>query len=228
MVNLLKGWLKIYLFYGAIFFLLGLFGLLASDEVRLTVWSARQIQRISRIWSADTFQVNEDQIVPAFTSQFDSIMLQVYRPKDTNIQFDELLQQLQIKLRGHFRRVIALPVADLNKLDLESGNPPTPWVLVGFTQTKNPGIGSEILCNNLYFGIPDQASPLFTGKLLQTLTAKLPVVTFNKPRTEQTGIFKLSWNTTDNSEQVNSEVFAAFIKILTEDSWQMIANKTLD
>jgi hypothetical protein len=226
MVDLFKGWQKIYLLYGVLFFLLGLFGYLASDEVRLAAWSARQIQSISRIWSLNLLHEDEGQAIPAFTSRFGEVVLQVYRGKDTNRQFENLLQQLQSNLQKNFQRVITIPVAELNSVEFD--NQSTPIVLVGFNQTSISKPEDTALRNNLYFGMPDQASYLLAGKLIQMISAQLPEFTFSKQVVGQITVFNLSWDSSSDSQLVNSKVFSAFLKIIAQDALKMIANKSMD
>jgi hypothetical protein len=228
MMNLFKGWLKIYLFYGVVFFLLGLFGCLASDQVRLTAWSTRQMAEISQVWPLLTFPGTRVQTVPAFTSRSGKIILQVYQPNETGLPFESLLKQLQSKLQRHFRQVIIMSVGDIHSLDLESTMQSMPAFFIGFERTPNLQQGSSAMRSTLYFGMPDSASYLVVGKLIQVMNGRLPAFYFNKQVYGHNAINELCWDTSDNTENFDNEVFTTFIKIIDDDIIQVMSKPNLE
>lgn len=227
MINLFKGWLKIYLFYGAIFFLLGLFGYLASDQIKLANWSARQIQKINKVWSLITFRDDKDQTVPASTNQSGKIVLQVYQTEDMDSRYKELLQQLQSELQRRFRQVIIMPVVDLNTQDLELVNPNTSLILIGYKQAPNLQRGGLAMRNSLYFGMPEPAVHLFAGKLIQTMTGKLPAFHFTKQVYGYSAIYELNWDTSGDTENFDNEIFSTFMKVMDQEVIQALSKQTL-
>ncbi len=220
MVNHLKGWIKIYLFYGVVFFLLGLFGSLASDQTRIQAWSTLQKKNLVRIWS-DITQTNESEpTVPAFTNHSGKIILQVYEPD--NLQnatpFKSFVQELQNQLKNHFLQVTMILVESLNTGSWELSGLSGSSILIGFkkmpeTSEKNVGIR-----NHFFFGMPETDSSLLAGKLTQALASRLSTFFLRKETGVQNTLYELMWDEKKgNQNNRESEVFSTFMQIMNED-----------
>jgi hypothetical protein len=222
MANPFKGWLKIYLFYGAAFFLLGLLGYLASDQITLTSWSTRQIQKISQVWSFITYREDNAQTVPAFTSQPAKIVLQVYRAQVLNGKFEELLVKLRGELQKRFKQVVIIPVVDLNIHNSEIVNPNATLMLIGYKQVFNPQQAGSVTQSSLYFSMPEPASYMLCGKFIQAMTGIVPTFNFNKQDYGRNAIYELSWDTTGNTQNLDQEVFSTFIQAMDKNVIQAL------
>jgi hypothetical protein len=228
MLNSLKGWIKIYLFYGVIFFLLGLFGSLASDQVGLANWSALQFQNFKQVWAFLTVGENDEPAIPAFTSKSDRLVLQVYSDKEPNRQFDTMLQKLQIKLQSRFLQIIRIPVVNLNTPvpELDSGKVPS--ILIGFRQSSDLSPGDSEIHNSLYWGIADENSNVLAGKLVQKISDKLSDFDFTKQLWRQhSAVYELDWVQSDIQNQT-ADILSAFMSFIAEDVIQKIINQNLD
>ncbi|HBE77336.1 MAG TPA: hypothetical protein DDW65_06080 [Firmicutes bacterium] len=230
MLSSLKGWLKIYLFYGLIFFLLGLFGSLASDQVKLANWSALQFQNLKRVWTFLTVGENDEPAIPAFTSSSGRFILQVYRDQEPNRQFDTMLQKLQIKLQSRFPQIISIPVVNLNTPvpELDSGK--VPGILIGFKQSSDLPKADKadlVIHNSLYWGIPDQTSSVRAGKLFQMISGKLCDFDFTKQTWRHGAVYELDW-VSSGSQNQNADILTAFMTFITEEVIQRISNQNLN
>ncbi len=221
MVKSLKGWLKIYLFYGVVFFLLGLFGSLASDQVRLQAWSNRQKEKLVGVWSQIVQSGNDEPIVPAFTNHSGKVILQVYEPdnQQTVTPFKSLIQELQRQLKTHFQQVLIMPVENFNTNSWESNSSDFP-ILIGFKKTHEISQKGVIIRNRFFFGMPEPDSALLAGKLTEVLAHRLTSFYLRKGTDVQNTIYELEWdekNSDDDRNHQESETFSAFMQIMNQD-----------
>ncbi len=220
MVNHLKGWIKIYLFYGVVFFLLGLFGSLASDQTRIQAWSTLQKKNLVRIWS-DITQTNESEpTVPAFTNHSGKIILQVYEPD--NLQnatpFKFFVQELQNQLKNHFPQVTMILVESLNTGSWELSGLSGSFILIGFKKTLETSEKNVGIRNQFFFGMPETDSSLLAGKLTQALAVRLSTFFLRKETGVQNTLYELMWDEKKgNQNNLESEVFSTFMQIMNED-----------
>jgi hypothetical protein len=229
MMNLWKRWTKIYLFYGVAFFLLGLFGCLASDQVKLTAWSARQMQNINHLWSLFTLSGQEEPLVPAYGSQSDKIIVQVYLANPNRLLFETLLQQLRSKLQQYFQQVIITPVDDLHSLMMmEPIEPTAPSILIGYKYSPNSHQDGSDMQNSLYFSMPDPASDLFASKFLQAMSAKLPAYRFSKQLSSNRMIYQFDWNGSGEGDNLSNEIISTFIRAMDPDVIKLLNRLKLE
>ncbi len=220
MVNPLKGWIKLYLFYGVVFFLLGLFGSLASDQTRIQAWYTLQKKNLVRIWS-DIAQMNENgPTVPAFTNHSGKIILQVYEPDNLEnaTPFKSFVQELQGQLKNHFPQVMLIEVESLDPGSWELAGLNGSSILIGFKKMpeisgKNGGIR-----NRFFFGMPETNSSLLAGKLTQALAGRLSTFSLKKETGVKNTLYEFMWDEKQgNQNNRESEVFSTFMQIINED-----------
>jgi hypothetical protein len=218
MVKNFKGWLKIYLFYGVVFFLLGLFGSLASDLSGFQAWSNHQKESLVRVWS---YIVQSESAVPAFTSQSGKIILQVYDPENsqTMTPFKTFAQDLYNQLKNHFQQVLIMPVENMNTNSWESANLYSSSILIGFKKTQEISKKGLIMKNQFFFSLPEADSSLIAGKLIQELANPLITFYLRKGTSSQNTIYELAWeqkNSNDQGSSQEDEVFSAFMRIMNQ------------
>jgi hypothetical protein len=235
MMKLFKGWFKIYLFYGVVFFLLGLLGSLASDQDRLTAWFDRQKEKVALAWSQYITPENGGPFVPAFANHSGKVIIQIYQagepPQSNSMAFESMLQDLQNQLREHFQQVMMMPVEDFHTLSLESSSVSTSLILIGFKRSPEISKSVSVIRNQFYFGMSDSVSSLLAGKLTQTLGGQLPVYSLNKRIDMQNTIYELDWDedsSTKESASLDNEVFLRFMKIMNQDIIPLMGKTKLE
>lgn len=220
MVNHLKGWIKIYLFYGVVFFLLGLFGSLASDQTRIQAWSTRQKENLVRIW-ADITQTNESEpALPAFTNHSGKIILQVYEPDNLGnaTPFKSFVQELQGQLKNHFPQVMLIWVESLDTGTWELSGLNGSSILIGFKKTPEISEKKGGIRNQFFFSMPENDSSLLAGKLTQALAGRLSTFFLRKETGVRNTLYEFMWDEKQgNQNNRESEVFSTFMQIMNED-----------
>lgn len=217
-----KKWSKIYLFYGVIFFLLGLFGYLASNEDSLVYWSSKQLAKLNNVLTIlkkPWWDNNEE--VPVLANKVSKVLLFYNSNSNSNEAVNYFVNQIQKKWNTNYQKVTILPVTDLRDLDENLSEliyQRTTWVFVGFNKNKIPVPIGDTSCFQfkLLFSIPEQALDLSLLKLMKEMSEKLPSFTISKRLLEHCIVFEFGWNENIESQNLSYDILNTLAEILNE------------
>ncbi|MGE5583859.1 MAG: hypothetical protein ACM3X9_15185 [Bacillota bacterium] len=184
MLTLKKSWLKIYLFYGVIFFLIGFCASLTSEETGVTFWLKKQNAQIRQFWLPPV--AKEDAAV--FSGQSPEIVLLDYSNALAPGKTTSFCRQLQGDLEKIFQKITIVPVSDLQQMDKLVGvmTPgEKPWIMVGIIE-GNPW-------SKCFFSLPGPALSLSTDRIWSALFPKLPVLKMGKYSLKNATVIELNW-----------------------------------
>lgn len=216
MVKLLKGWLKIYLFYGVIFFLLGFLGNLATDGARIADLSARKIKKFGYFLTKNFWHPKADQEIPVFSGQGNEVVLFVYSGNERNNSTNYRIKQVQNKLQSDFRRVLLRPVSDRHELKLRIGELSTqrvPWILVGLpTGLNSTAFSGSHFSSQFFFSLPDPSLDLVSTKIFQNMLLKFPTIGIHKYSLGPVNVIEFAWQGTAEVNSPDDEIFGIFLE----------------
>jgi hypothetical protein len=217
-----REWLKIYFFYGIIFFCVGLVGyLLNNDAVGLNSslgYFRRILTEMPVVKELDRWRTGRE--IPVFNDLSGSVVFLIYPDQNTGADGDsgELFRMRKAELESHFKKVIAVPVTEAREWDQQLVNLVTgsgEQILIGVKTTVIPGKSAKAfrVQNHLFLNIPDRLWPIFFQQAILSLTSQLPAITIHQHLQADCRFFEFIYEKSAEPG-ADEKVFSSLIAIL--------------
>ncbi len=213
-------WVKIYLFYGVIFFLLGLTGYLAKHEGKIESWSVANYRKLNDYISG-LFQVDrhpEETTVMADRQQ--QIIFLIYS-NGRNTNLNKFIQnKIQATLAKKFRSIIPITVDNLINLELVYEDfklQETPWILTGYNRIRSGSNNSREFKNQLYVSCPEESLRTISAQIFLTYIEILPNLIIQKQLGNKLRVIEFSWVDNNETDCPDQELLNSLLEILYKE-----------
>jgi hypothetical protein len=212
-----REWLKVYLFYGILFFSVGFVGYLLNNNAAGLNDSVGYFRKIL----TDIPVVKElerwrsEREIPVFSNFSEPVVFFVY-PADE--QSGEFFRMRKAELENHFKQVTAVPVTEAGEWDqqlasLSSGS--GDHILIGMKTTVITGKNAKNIIgqNHLFLNLPDRFWPSFFQQSILSLSSRLPSITIRQHTQGDCPIFEFIYEESAGSGK-DDQAFNCLIDIL--------------